>query len=260
MYVCVLCGLDPDHAGPNLLTYDDPEDITDVAHEMAPEVTATLGEAYSTDDIQAILEDALILPDMWLVEYTGRIQEGASSKDNFYATGVFATDPDIPDLSDWEIAELSKVDLDKRNAALTKRTAAIKKLTDPIVKAINDKALNLVYTQQNLLEAQKTLVIEKVTGKGTNLAITAGAAANQVSRLKAVDDYLTRTSAGKEGPNTLQAAKNVDKAIKASFPGVTTSETVLKNWQSALAAAGNTYSEFNVEILRSRRFTQEDEI
>ncbi|KAJ7059620.1 hypothetical protein C8F01DRAFT_1254532 [Mycena amicta] len=88
MYVCVLCGLDPDHAGPNLLTYDDPEDITDLAQEMAPEVTAILGESHSTEDIQAILEDALILPDMWLVEYTGRIQEGASSKDNFYDTGV----------------------------------------------------------------------------------------------------------------------------------------------------------------------------
>lgn len=69
----------------------------------------------------------------------------------------FATNPDIPDLADCEIAELTPTELAKRNAALEKRAKDVKTLVDPIVKAINDKALNLVFTQKSLLEAQVTV-------------------------------------------------------------------------------------------------------
>ncbi|KAJ6577607.1 hypothetical protein B0H19DRAFT_1370758 [Mycena capillaripes] len=58
----------------------------------------------------------------------------------------FATNLNIPDLSDCEIAELAPEDLKKRNDALEQRAKDVKTLTDPIVKAINDKALNLVFT------------------------------------------------------------------------------------------------------------------
>ncbi|KAJ7870740.1 hypothetical protein B0H14DRAFT_3132014 [Mycena olivaceomarginata] len=147
----------------------------------------------------------------------------------------FATNPDIPDLADCEIAELTPAELAKRNAALEKRAKDVKTLVDPIVKAINDKALNLVFTQKSLLEAQKTLVVEQATGRGTSLDVGGVSSPNRSNRLKAVNDYLTRTSAGAEGPNTLQVAKNIDAAITKNFKA--TSVTVADSWKKTLSVA-----------------------
>jgi hypothetical protein len=60
-------------------------------------------------------------------------------------------------------------------------------------------------------------VVEQATGRGTSLDIGGVSSPNRSNRLKAVNNYLTRTSAGAEGPNTLQVAKNIDAAITKNF-------------------------------------------
>ncbi|KAJ7166302.1 hypothetical protein C8R43DRAFT_945884 [Mycena crocata] len=88
MYLCVLSALNPSEAGPISFTYNDPDEITALAKEMAEEIVSILGHDYPT---QAILEDALQLsaadPHDWLKEYTGRKQYDCM-EDNFYYTGV----------------------------------------------------------------------------------------------------------------------------------------------------------------------------
>ncbi|KAJ7851060.1 hypothetical protein B0H14DRAFT_2581673 [Mycena olivaceomarginata] len=119
--------------------------------------------------------------------------------------------------------------LAKRNAAIERHAKDVKTLVDFIVKAINAKKLNLVYTQRSLLEAQKTLVVEQATNKGTSLIVGGIASPNTPNRLRVVNDYLTRTSDGSDGPdspNTLQVAQNIDAAIAKNFDA--TSVTVVR--------------------------------
>ncbi|KAJ7870741.1 hypothetical protein B0H14DRAFT_236296 [Mycena olivaceomarginata] len=88
MYLCVLSALNPHEAGPASFTYDDPEDITDLAQEMAQEVVAILGQDYAVASIQQTLEETLSEDSWhWLMEYTGRKRYDCM-EDNFYYTGV----------------------------------------------------------------------------------------------------------------------------------------------------------------------------
>jgi hypothetical protein len=57
-----------------------------------------------------------------------------------------------------QFQQLVPADLAKRNAAIEKHAKDVKTLVDLIVKAINAKKLNLVYTQRSLLEAQVQFV------------------------------------------------------------------------------------------------------
>ncbi|KAJ7872956.1 hypothetical protein B0H13DRAFT_2669335 [Mycena leptocephala] len=88
MYFCVLSALNPSEAGPVSFTYDDPEEVTTLAQEMATEVVAILGPGYNTTSIQTILEETLtMISEDWLKEYTGRKRYDCM-EDNFYYTGV----------------------------------------------------------------------------------------------------------------------------------------------------------------------------
>ncbi|KAK6981163.1 hypothetical protein R3P38DRAFT_3234650 [Favolaschia claudopus] len=145
----------------------------------------------------------------------------------------FGNNPDIFDLNAPGCKTHTQAELDKRKIAIDKRTADIKAAIKPIFSAVNDKALNLVYTQTSLLEAEKTLVMKQAAGQtGISLEINNMASPNTPNRVKAVNDYLTRTLAGKEGPNTLQVARNIDAAIARSF--TPTGKTMEQSWQDIL--------------------------
>jgi hypothetical protein len=57
-----------------------------------------------------------------------------------------------------QLAPADLANLAKRDAAIEKHAKDVKTLVDFIVKAINAKKLNLVYTQRSLLEAQVQFV------------------------------------------------------------------------------------------------------
>ncbi|KAJ7870727.1 hypothetical protein B0H14DRAFT_3132010 [Mycena olivaceomarginata] len=93
-----------------------------------------------------------------------------------------------------QFQQLVPADLAKRNAAIEKHAKDVKTLVDLIVKAINAKKT------QSRIHTQKTLVVERATNKGTSL-VEGIARPNAPNRLRAVNDYLTRTSDGSDGPD-----------------------------------------------------------
>ncbi|KAJ7458632.1 hypothetical protein FB451DRAFT_1508102 [Mycena latifolia] len=117
-----------------------------------------------------------------------------------------------------------------------KPTAAeIKALVAPLVKIINGKNVNVVFAQKSSLEAQKGLIVEQALGRGSGLDVPGLDTANKALRLQGANDYLTRTSNGADGPNTLQVAANLDAEIQKTFPG--TKAKVVDEWKKVLNLA-----------------------
>ncbi|KAJ7465675.1 hypothetical protein FB451DRAFT_1402684 [Mycena latifolia] len=117
-----------------------------------------------------------------------------------------------------------------------KPTAAeIKAPVAPLVKIINGKNVNVVFAQKSSLEAQKGLIVEQALGRGSGLDVPGLDTANKALRLQGANDYLTRTSNGADGPNTLQVAANLDAEIQKTFPG--TKAKAVDEWKKVLNLA-----------------------
>ncbi|KAJ7291687.1 hypothetical protein C8J57DRAFT_1492146 [Mycena rebaudengoi] len=115
-----------------------------------------------------------------------------------------------------------------KQAADLVTTTKVKPIVEIVVKNYN----NLVFAE-NLLEDQKTLVVEYAFDNRTSLLPDENSSADPLStpqRLKAVNDYLSKTKSRSQG-----VAADLDAKIAELFPGTTLKAVYL--WNQVLATA-----------------------
>ncbi|KAF7305341.1 hypothetical protein HMN09_00786000 [Mycena chlorophos] len=161
----------------------------------------------------------------------------------------FANDPQIP-ASDKGLDAAATA---ARSKAVKTRNAQIKALLAPIAAAINDVPNNVIYLD-SLVESQKTLVFQKVSGPASKrLALpddslllkqfkSCGSDPNQANRIKAVNNYLVNSKNGEHVGNSLAVVQKLDQEIESIFTTVkatraSTVPTMVETWNEILADA-----------------------
>jgi len=105
----------------------------------------------------------------------------------------------------------------------------------PLKTLINDKTRNMAFTSSSL-EKQKGQIVKYDSDPRESLNVDDTLPANNAHRLRAANDYLSKTKDGSAtGLNTLQLAADLDAQIQTSFPGTTM--RVVDEWNRILALA-----------------------